>query len=96
VLAKDFRKVEQPMSEERLAKIETNVARLQSDVEHLQTDVSDLKRTMEQVIAKIDKLSEDLNGKIEKLQDALWMTRIELLLIGAGLLAIIARVFQWL
>jgi predicted nucleic acid-binding Zn-ribbon protein len=111
VLAKDTRKAEQTMSEERLVKLESNA-------EHLKNDVSDFKITMEKICTRIEKRIDDLsariekriddlstnidkrfdnlNAKIEKLRDDMWKTRIELLLIGAGLLAIIARQFGWL
>jgi predicted nucleic acid-binding Zn-ribbon protein len=100
VLVRDTRKAEQSMNEERLVKLESNA-------EHLKNDVSDFKTTMEKICtriekriddlsAKIDKGVDTLNGKIDKLRDDMWKTRIELLLIGAGLLAIIARQFKWL
>jgi hypothetical protein len=99
VLARESRKVEKNMSEDRIARIE-------ADVGHVKTDVADLKvkldstnermdKMNEGLIQRMDKMYERLSEKIDKLRDALWMTRIEMLLIGAGLLAIIARVFKW-
>jgi predicted nucleic acid-binding Zn-ribbon protein len=100
VLARDTRKAEQNMSEERLVKLELNA-------EHLKNDVADFKITLEKICTRIEKKIDDLaarmdkridalDARVEKLRDDMWKTRLELLLIGAGLLAIIARQFGWL
>jgi len=89
MLARDPRKVEMNVTDERIAKME-------SDVGHLKTDVADIKVKMDKMSERMEKFYESLNEKMDKLRDGLWMTRIEMLLIGAGLLAVIARVFKWI
>jgi predicted nucleic acid-binding Zn-ribbon protein len=107
VLAIDTRKAEQNMSEERLVKLESNAEHLKNDVSDFKITMEKIctriEKRIDDLSAKIDRGIDDLNAKVDKLnekvdklRDDMWKTRIELLLIGAGLLAIIARQFKWL
>jgi predicted nucleic acid-binding Zn-ribbon protein len=75
------------------AKIDRGIDDLNAKVDKLNEKVN---KGIGDLNSKIDKGVDTLNGKIDKLRDDMWKTRIELLLIGAGLLAIIARQFKWL
>jgi predicted nucleic acid-binding Zn-ribbon protein len=91
---------EEPVLEERFA-------RLESDVEHIKTDVSDIKIDVRRLNDKIDAVDQKLTGKIDavnqKLDDfrvsvekAFAKDRVGWLLIAATLLGVMAKGFKWI
>ncbi len=65
--------------------MESNIASLQSDVKHMAGDIADIKSEVK-----------GLRDRMEGLSRRIDSTKIWMLLIAGGLLAVLARSFKWI
>ena len=95
-----LKKEEPPMDDtvvrldSRVARLESDVAHLRSDVSVLQLDVRDLRKTVD---AKFEALSEKMDRQFNKLAAEISDAKVwALVVIGGGLLGVLAHALHWL
>jgi hypothetical protein len=76
------------------------LAELRSDVRHIQSDVTDLKAGQRAINERLDKLSDRVDLRLDKLTNALWSAKVWALALylalAGSLLYVLARGFKWL
>ena len=77
------------MSEQRLA-------RLESHMEHVQGDIGEIKTNLQRLEGKFDALKDSVGTLRIDMEKRFGEQRVWFLLMGAGILSVIARAFNWL
>jgi predicted nucleic acid-binding Zn-ribbon protein len=83
--------------------VENSTIKLESDVEHMKSNISDVRIDVKRLNDKFDALKETvdkgfaaINLRFEQMNTSRVYDRVWFLLIGASLLAVIAKVFKWI